>query len=115
MGIFDIFKKKPQKNKYHVLYDSIGEIIKLLERKKRLVENLESSKSILDLEFDVLMLERMKLAGLIKNGSISFLGKDFLEDILDLFNNEETKKDNVLNIWNYLTNEQKKLRKLFEN
>lgn len=113
MGIFDFFKKKPQKNKYEVFYDSIGEILKLLERKKRLVEITESGKSILDLEFDVLMTERMKLATLIKSGSISFLGKDFLEAILELFNNEETKKDEIINIWNYLMNEQNKLKKLF--
>lgn len=113
MGIFDIFKKKPQKNKYHVLYDSLGEILKLLERKKRLVENLENGKSILDLEFEALMIERMQLSAFVKNGSISILGKEFLDAILELFNNEETKKNETLYIFNYLINERNKLRKLF--
>lgn len=113
MGIFNFFKKKPQKNKYHIFYDSIGEILQLLERKKRLVENLENGKSILDLEFDLFMIERMQLSALIKSGSISFLGREFLEAILELFNNEETKKDETLHIFNYLINQQNKLRKLF--
>jgi hypothetical protein len=113
MGIFDIFKKKPQKNKYEVLYDAIGEILNLLKRKKRLIENLENGKSIIDLSFDTLMMERMKLSSLIKSGSVSFLGGDFIKAILEIFNDEETRKDEILNMWNYLTNEQNKLKKLF--
>jgi hypothetical protein len=113
MGIFDIFKKKPQKNKYEVYFDIIGEILKLLSRKKRLVENLEIENSILDLEFEKLMMERMKLAELIKSGSVSFLDIDFVKLILETFNNDETRKDEILRMWDYLINEQNKLKKLF--
>jgi hypothetical protein len=113
MRIFDIFKKKTKKNKYHVFHDSIGEILKLLARKKRLTENLENGKSIFDLEFDTLMAEQMKLYALIKSGEISFLGKDFIDALLDSFNDGETKKNEILNMCNYLINEQNKLKKLF--
>jgi hypothetical protein len=113
MGIFDIFKKKHQKNKYHIFHDSIGEILKLLARKKRLTEHLENGKSILDLEFDTLMTERMQLVTLIKSGEISFIGKELIDALLEAFNDEETKKDEIESIWNYLINEQNKLKKLF--
>lgn len=113
MGIFDIFKKQPKKNKYHVFHDSIGDILKLLERKRGLVNGLQTGGSIVDLEFDSLMIERMKLVDLIKNGSISFLGDEFKNEILKIFDKEETEKDTIQQVWNYLINEQNKLKKLF--
>lgn len=113
MGIFDFFKKKPQKNKYQVYHESISEILKLLERKKKMVERIENGKSIIDLEFDTLMVEKMKLVQLIKNGRISFLGDGLKNGLLEIFNDQEIKKDEILHIWNYLINEQNKLVNLF--
>ena len=113
MNIFNLFKVKPEKNKYELLYCSILEILKLLERKRGLVEGLQSGGSIVDLEFDLLMIERMKLVDLIKSGSISFLGDEFKNQILEIFNKEETGKDRIQHVYNYLINEQNKLKKLF--
>ena len=113
MGIFDFFKKKPQKNKYQVCHESISAILKLLERKKKLVERIENGKSIIDFEFDTLMVERMTLVQLIKSGNISFLGDDLKNVLLEIFNDEEIKKDEIMHICNYLLNEQNKLVKLF--
>lgn len=113
MGIFDFFTKKPQKNKYQVYHESISEILKLLERKKKMVERIENGKSIIDLEFDTLMVEKMKLVQLIKNGRISFLGDGLKNGLLEIFNDQEIKKDEILHIWNYLINEQNKLVNLF--
>lgn len=113
MGIFDIFKSKPQNNKYQVYHESISTILNLLERKKNMVKNIENGKSIVDLEFDKLILEKMTVAQLIKSGSISFLGNDFKNQILEMYNDEEIKKDEIMHVWNYLLNEQNKLKKLF--
>jgi hypothetical protein len=113
MGIFNLFKGKPKENKYELLYGSISEILKLLERKRGLVDGLQTGGSIVDLEFDSLMIERMKLVDLIKNGSISFLGNEFKNEILKIFDKEETEKDTIQQICNYLINEQNKLKKLF--
>jgi hypothetical protein len=113
MGLFDIFKRKPQKNKYQVYHESISAILKLLDRKIKLVERVDNGKSIIDLEFDTLMVERMTLVQLIKSGSISFLGDDFKNVLLEIFNDQEIKKDEIMNIWKYLHNEQNKLVKLF--
>jgi hypothetical protein len=113
MGLFDIFKRKPQKNKYQVYHESISAILKLLDRKIKLVERVDNGKSIIDLEFDTLMVERMTLVQLIKSGSISFLGDDIKNVLLEIFNDQEIKKDEIMNIWKYLLNEQNKLVKLF--
>ena len=113
MGLFDIFKRKPQKNKYQVYHESISAILKLLDRKIKLVERVDNGKSIIDLEFDTLMVERMTLVQLIKSGSISFLGDDIKNVLLEIFNDQEIKKDEIMNIWKYLLNEQDKLVKLF--
>lgn len=113
MGLFDIFKRKPQKNKYQVYHESISAILKLLDRKIKLVERVDNGKSIIDLEFDTLMVERMTLVQLIKSGSISFLGDDIKNVLLEIFNDQEIKKDEIMNIWKYLLNEQSKLVKLF--
>lgn len=113
MGLFDIFKRKPQKNKYQVYHESITAILKLLNRKIKLVEHLENGKSIIDLEFDTLMVERMTLVQLIKSGSVSFLGDDFKNDLLEIFNDQEIKKEEIMNILKYLHNEQNKLVTLF--
>jgi hypothetical protein len=113
MGIFDFVKKKPQKNKYQVHHESISAILKLLERKKKLVEKIENGKSIIDLEFDTLMVERMTLVQLKKSGNISFLGDDLNNVLLEIFNDQEIKKDEIMHICNYLLNEQNKLVKLF--
>ena len=113
MEIFNIFKRKPQKNKYQIFYETISEILDLLERKGRLVSNVKSGNSIVDLEFDKLMIERMRLIDIIKSGSISFLGNDFKKIILEIFNDQEIPKDEFQNIRNYLVNEQNKLAKLF--
>jgi len=113
MGIFDIFRKPSKINKYQVFYESISDVLKLLHRKRHLVVNLKSGSVIVDLEFDKQMNEQIKLVSLIKSGSISFLGREFNNDILDLFNNQEIKKDEIENIWNYLMQEQSKLKKLF--
>lgn len=113
MGIFDFFKKRPQKNKYQIYHESISAILKLLERKKKLVERIENGKSIINLEFDKLMIERMTLVQLIKSGNISFLGDDLKNVLLEIFNEQEIKKDEIMHIWNYLLNEQNKLVKLF--
>lgn len=113
MGIFDFFKRKPQKNKYQVYHESISEILKLLERKKQLVERIENGKSIIDLEFDALMLESMTVVQLIKSGNISFLGNDFNINLLEIFKGQAINKDEIMHVWNYLHNEQNKLVKLF--
>ena len=113
MGLFDIFKRKPQKNKYQVYHESISAILKLLDRKIKLVERVDNGKSIIDLEFDTLMVERMTLVQLIKSGSISFLGDDFKNDLLEIFNDQEIKKEEIMNILKYLHNEQNKLVTLF--
>jgi hypothetical protein len=113
MGIFDIFKKKPQKNKYQIYYESISDVLKLLERKRRFVENRDS---ILDLEFDKLMFERVRLADIIKSGSISFLGgpeNEIINNILEIFSDRLIRKDDIQHVWDYLINEQNKLKKLF--
>lgn len=113
MGIFDIFKKKPQKNKYQVYYESITELLMLLERKKSMVENVGSGNSIVDLEFDRGMFERMMLVEIIERGSISFLGNDFQNNILEIFDHQEIRKNEIMNIWDYLLNEKNKLERLF--
>ena len=113
MGFFDFLKGEPKKNKYELFYDSISEILVLLDRKCRLVVNLETGGSIVDLEFNSLMIERMKLVDLIKSGSISFLGDDLKDELLEIFDKEVTKKDTILQVWSYLNNEQIKLKKLF--
>ena len=84
-----------------------------MERKKKLVERIENGKSIIDFEFDTLMVERMTLVQLIKSGNISFLGDDLKNVLLEIFNDEEIKKDEIMHICNYLLNEQNKLVKLF--
>lgn len=113
MGIFDFLKREPKKNKYELLHDSISEILELLDRKFRLVVNLETDGSIVDLEFNSLMIERMKLVDLIKSGSISFLGDDLKDELLEIFNDEVTNKKTMMIMWSYLSNEQSKLKKLF--
>jgi hypothetical protein len=113
VGIFDFLKKKPQKNKYQVYNESISAILKLVERKKKLVERIENGKSIIDLEFDKLMVERMTIIQLIEGGNISFLGDDLKNILLEIFNDQEIKKDEIMHVWNYLLKEQNKLVKLF--
>jgi hypothetical protein len=113
MGLFDIFKRKPQKNKYQVYHESISGILKLLDRKIKLVQRVENGKSIIDLEFDTLIIERMTLDQLIKSGGISFLGDDLKNVLLEIFNDQEIKKDEIMNIWKFLLNEQNKLVTLF--
>ena len=113
MRIFDFLKGEPKKNKYELFYDSISGILELLDRKYRLVVNLETGGSIVDLEFNSLMIERMKLIELIKSGSISFLGDDLKDELLEIFDKEETDKDTIKQVLNFLINEQTKLKKLF--
>jgi hypothetical protein len=112
MGFFNIFKRKNKKNKYQIYYESISEILNLLKRKRDLIKNLDT-KYIVDFEFDKLMYERIKLEEIIKSGSIFFLGKDFIDNILLIFKDQEIRKDDIEYIWEYLLNEQNKLKKLF--
>lgn len=113
MGILNIFKKKTRKNKYQVFYESISEILKLLQRRKKMVENLEINKTIIDLEFDSIMFERIRLQEIIENGSIAFLGEGFKNDILVIFNEDKINRDEIFHIWDYLVNEQDRLSELF--
>ena len=114
MGIFDIFKKKTEKNKYQIYYESISEILKLLERRKKIVDGLNDGESILDIDFEnKLMIERLTLLDIIDKGSISFLGKDFTLHLHKSFGDEEVKKNDIIRFWNYLIIEQEKLKKLF--
>jgi hypothetical protein len=113
MGILDFFKKKAPKNKYQIYHESISEVLELLKRKKQIVESLKDGDSELDFSFDQNMFEKLMLFEIIKSGSISFLGNDFKNHILEIFDNSELKKDEIMNIWNYLLNEQDKLSKLF--
>lgn len=113
MSIFDFFKRKPSKNQYQVYYESISEILKLLERKKQLVEKIENGKSIIDLEFDKHISEIMTLGQLIKSGNVSFLGNDFKNNLTEIVKGQKINKDEIMQIWNYLLNEQNKLVKLF--
>ena len=112
MGLFNIFKIKNKKNKYQIYYDSISEILNLLKRKRDFIKNLDT-EYIVDLEFDKLMFERMRLLEIIKSGSISFLGKDFIDDMLLIFDDQKITKNDIEYIWGYLLNEQNKLKKLF--
>ena len=109
MGFFDFLKSKPKKNKYETYYDSISEIINLLNRKKELMDN----GLLIDLEFDKLMTERFKLSEILKGGSISFLGKDLCQELIKVFDVEEINKNSIMSILKYLENEQLKLKKLF--
>ena len=109
MGFFDFLKSKPKKNKYETYHDSISEIINLLNRKKEMID-----KGVLvDLEFDKLMFERFKLFEILKGGSISFLGKDLCQGLINVFDEQEINKNNFMTIWKYLENEQLKLKNLF--
>jgi hypothetical protein len=112
MGIFSLFNRKPQKNKYELFYDSITELLKLMERKRGLVEGLKPGSSTLDFT-DTHMFERLKVVELIKSGSITFLGNEFKNEILEIFENQEIKKDTIQHVCSYLINEQNKLKKLF--
>jgi hypothetical protein len=109
MGLFNIFKRK---NKYQIYYESISDILNLLKRKRDFIKNLDT-KYIVDLEFDKIMFERMRLLEIIKSGSISFLGKDFIDNMLLIFDDQKITKDDIEYIWEYLLNEQNKLKKLF--
>lgn len=109
MGLFNIFKRK---NKYQIYYESISDILNLLKRKRDFIKNLDT-EYIVDLEFDKLMFERMRLLEIIQSGSISFLGKDFIDNMLLIFDDQKITKDEIEYIWEYLLNEQNKLKKLF--
>ena len=97
---------KPLKNKYEIMYDSISQVLKLLQRKKDLITPI-------DLDLDQIQIERMEIAGIIKSGSITFLGNDVKNTLLEIFDDQELKKDKFDHLWNYLKNEQTKLDKLF--
>jgi hypothetical protein len=112
MGIFDFFKKKPQERTYEFYFDIVSDLLKLMERKKRLVDKVGSGKSVIDLEFDALMKERMELVALIKCGAISFLGNELKVELLKIFDDELTNKEQIMNVWKYLQNEKFKLQKL---
>ena len=113
MGILDIFTKKPEKNKYEIYHDSISEVLKILERKKNLTLIVEKGGSIIDTEFDKNLVEKSTLLEVLKNGTIAFLGNDLIKSTWALYEDEEIKRDQLIHVWNYLVNEQKKLRKLF--
>jgi hypothetical protein len=113
MGILNFFKNKAQKNKYQIYFESISEILKVLSRKKELVQNLKNGESIVDLNFELNMFEHMKMAEIIKSGSISFLGQDLMRHLIEITKQSEIRKDEIEQICYYLNNEQSKLRKLF--
>ena len=78
-----------------------------------MVENVGCGNSIVDLEFDRGMYERMMLVEIIERGSISFLGIDFQNNILEIFDDQEIRKNEIMHIWDYLLNEKNKLDRLF--
>jgi hypothetical protein len=99
--------------KYQFYSQSISEILNLLERKRNFIRNLDT-EFILDFDFDKLMYEKMRLVEIIKSGSLNFLGKDFTENIsLIFFKDDRIIKEDIEYIWEYLMNEQNKLKKLF--
>lgn len=107
MGLFNFLK--PKKNNYKVLHEIITELLNTFERKKRLVE----IGVLIDLEFDSAMKERFMISTYVKKGVFSFLGKEFEDELQDIFNSEELNKEIILHTYNYLKNEQQKLKKLF--
>jgi hypothetical protein len=113
MGILDFFKKKTQKNKYQIYFESISETLIVLARKKEMVKNLKSGESFVDLNFELNTIEHLKMIKIIKKGSISFLGQDVMRDLLEITKQSEIQKDEIEYLCNYLLNEQNQLRKLF--
>jgi hypothetical protein len=106
MNFFNFFKTK--KNKYQIYYDMVNDILKILERKKHLSEIGVK----IDLEFDQLMSERIFLVSNIKNGNLVFLGDDFKNALLEIYNDEELDKEEILHMIKFLENEKQKLKKL---
>ena len=92
--------------------DQSGKVSVSIKRKRDFIKNLDT-EYIVDLEFDKLMFERMRLLEIIQSGSISFLGKDFIDNMLLIFDDQKITKDEIEYIWEYLLNEQNKLKKLF--
>jgi len=80
-----------------------------MERKKELAE----AGVLVDLSFDAKTKEQITILALIRSGSLSFLGNDFKDLLLKIFDDDENKKDEIQHLCNYLENEQKKLMKLF--
>jgi hypothetical protein len=86
------------------MHNSISQVLKLLQRKKNLITPI-------DLDLDQLHKERLEISDIIKSGSIAFLGNEVKNVLLEIFNDQELKKDEFDNLWNYLKNEQRKLEK----
>jgi hypothetical protein len=102
-------KPKFKKNKYQIFYETISTVLNLMERKKELAE----AGVLVDLSFDAKTKEQITILALIRSGSLSFLGNDFKDLLLKIFDDDENKKDEIQHLCNYLENEQKKLMKLF--
>ena len=104
-----IFKPKIKKNKYQIFYETISTVLNLIERRKKLAED----GHLIDLSFDDHHKENFKIAELIKNGSLSFLGNEFKDSLLKTIEESELKIAQIQHLSNYLENEQNKLIKLF--
>lgn len=107
--------KKTQIKRYKDYHDSIIQVMNLIERKKKRIEELKEGESRLDLEFDSYNKERLKILQIIIDEKISFLGKDVSQSLIELYEDTNIDRDKLLHIWNYLDNERKKLKKLIDN
>jgi hypothetical protein len=103
------FKPKVKKNKYQIFYETISTVLNLIERRKKLAED----GHLVDLSLDDQMKEKITIAKLIKNDSLSFLGKEFKDSLLKTIDETELKIAEIQHLYNYLENEQIKLIKLF--
>jgi hypothetical protein len=106
MSFFNFFK--PQKTANHILYETISDLIKLLERKKELVE----MGVLIDLSFDSFTHDKFLVSSQIKNKVFSLFGEQFENDLLFVFSNPELNKELILKIYDHLKNEQLKLSKV---
>ena len=108
MGLLNFLKKK-KKNKYEILHEVVTNVLNALESKK----NLADIGVTIDLDFDANMKGKMLVFSYIKNGIISFWGKELEEALIEIFNTEKIDIELTINTHKYLKNEQLKLQKLF--
>lgn len=99
---------KPRKTANQFLYESISDLIKLLERKKELIE----IGVLVDFAFDSFMNEKFLVSSYIKNNVFSLFGEQFEKDLLVVFSNQELNKELILKIYDHLRNEQLNLSKV---
>tara|TARA_B110001452_G_scaffold231775_1_gene208766 strand:- start:112 stop:525 length:414 start_codon:yes stop_codon:yes gene_type:complete len=113
MGIGKWLKKRKMKKevqKWTEFYDACLEIKKIIDRKKKLVDD----GVLIDLTFDTLMMERIKINEYDKKGVLELLGtqnfyKEEMPDEITLkdslttiVSNQELDKELIIGTYNYM-------------